>query len=66
MVGGLGAFGFDEAIGYAGEEEQGGRAGFRSRRIHDKASMASMDIAWIAPSMDSTVVAALWRSFLYW
>eukprot|EP00904_Undaria_pinnatifida_P000586 jgi/Undpi1/10528/HiC_scaffold_29.g12978.m1 len=36
MVGGLGSFGFDEAVGYAGEEEQGGRAGFRSREVHDK------------------------------
>lgn len=39
MVGGLGSFGFDEAVGYAGEEEQGGRAGFRSRKVHDKVNM---------------------------
>lgn len=37
MVGGLGCLGFDEAIGYAGEEEQGGRAAFKSRSVHTKA-----------------------------
>ena len=36
MVGGLGCLGFDEAIGFAGEEEQGGREGFLARNVHDK------------------------------
>ncbi|CAM9976431.1 unnamed protein product, partial [Ectocarpus fasciculatus] len=31
MVGGLGVFGHDDAVGFAGEIEQGGRGGFKSR-----------------------------------
>eukprot|EP00752_Nemacystus_decipiens_P018448 g16538.t2 len=38
MVGGLGVFGHDDAIGFAGEEDQGGRAGFQARQVHDKFS----------------------------
>ncbi|CAM9746443.1 unnamed protein product [Ectocarpus sp. 6 AP-2014] len=37
MVGGLGVFGHDDAVGFAGEKEQGGRAGFKSRKVNDKA-----------------------------
>lgn len=36
MVGGLGVFGHDDAIGFAGEAEQGGRADFKAREVHDK------------------------------
>eukprot|EP00903_Cladosiphon_okamuranus_P013725 g12778.t1 len=36
MVGGLGVFGHDDAIGYAAEEEQGGRADFMARNVNDK------------------------------
>lgn len=44
MVGGLGVFGHDEVVGFAGEEEQGGRAGFKARKVHDKAST----LCWVA------------------
>ncbi|CAM9589931.1 unnamed protein product, partial [Hapterophycus canaliculatus] len=36
MVGGLGVFGHDDAVGFAGEEEQGGRRGFGSRKVGEK------------------------------
>lgn len=36
MVGGLGVFGHDDAVGFAGEKEQGGRGGFKSRKVNDK------------------------------
>ncbi|CAM9705603.1 unnamed protein product [Scytosiphon promiscuus] len=43
MVGGLGVFGHDDAMGYAGEEEQGGRRGFASRQVGEKACWFSFE-----------------------
>lgn len=42
MVGGLGVFGHDDAVGFAGEEEQGGREGFQSRKVGEKARCVSL------------------------
>lgn len=36
MVGGLGVFGHDDAVGFAGLEEQGGRTEFKAREVNDK------------------------------
>lgn len=39
MVGGLGVFAHDDAVGFAGEEEQGGRDAFKARDVNDKVSI---------------------------
>ena len=46
MVGGLGVFGHDDAVGFAGEEEQGGRTEFKARKVNDKVRKARWVSGW--------------------
>lgn len=51
MVGGLGVFAHDNAIGFAEAEVQGGREAFKARKVNDKVRTL---FKWLFPECPET------------